>query len=333
MNKAWRVLVVEAFDEAGMSLLEARPDIQVDVVAGPSAADFEERLAAADAVTLRMAPFDADLIARAPALKVVSRHGVGYDTVDVAALTARGIPLAIVGEANAVSVAEHTLCLMLALARRIPQYDAATRRGEFAWRLRADSIELAGKAVLLVGLGRIGREVARRCQAFGMRILVHDPQQSAAAIEAVGGRVAPDLAAALAEADLVSLHSPLTRETRHLLDAAALGRMKRGAILINTARGELVDETALAVALAEGHLAGAGMDVFEQQPLPTDSPLASLDNVILTPHSAGMTREAAARIAVACAQNVLGALDGRLDPANVVNPEVLGAALPAASAR
>jgi D-3-phosphoglycerate dehydrogenase len=333
MSQAWRVLVVEAFDRSGMDLLEARPDIALDVVAGPAAPDFEARLAAAHAVTLRMTPFGADLIAKAPALRVVSRHGVGYDTVDVDALTARGIPLAVVGEANAVTVAEHTLCLMLGLARRLKAYDAAARRGEFAWRLRAESVELAGKTVLLVGFGRIGSEVARRCAAFGMRILVHDPHLSAAAIARAGGLPASDLDAALGEADVVSLHLPLTAATRHIVDAARLGRMKPGAILVNTARGGLVDEKALAAALADGRLSGAGLDVFERQPPATDSPLFRMENVLLTPHSAGMTREAAARIAVACAQNVLDALDGRLNPANVVNPEVLEAAAPAATSR
>lgn len=325
MTEPWRVLVVEAFDRAGMEMLAARQDINLNVVPGVTDSGFDRLLRTAHAVTLRMAPFTADLIEQARSLRVVSRHGVGYDTVDLEALTRRGIPLAVTGESNPATVAEHALALMLALARKLPQYDAAQRRGEFSWRLRAETVELLDKTVLLVGCGRIGQEVARRCAAFGMRVLVHDPYISADEVSAAGWTPAEDLEAAFAITDFVSLHAPLGPETEALIDAQALAVMKPTAFLINTARGGLVDETALVAALSEGRLAGAGLDVYDPQPPKADNPLFALDNVIVTPHSAGMTREGAARIGVACAQNVLDALDGCLNPDNVVNPGVLGA--------
>jgi D-3-phosphoglycerate dehydrogenase len=325
MTTGWRVLVIEAFDPAGMELLSSAPNVTVDVVGSPSEPGFDGLLKAAHGVTLRMTPFPAELIQAAPSLRVVSRHGVGYDTVDVEALTRRRIPLAVVNESNPATVAEHTLALMLALARHLKAYDSALRAGDFAWRLRAESVELFGKTVLLVGFGRIGREVARRCAAFSMEVLVYDPHVPTGEIARAGGSPAGGLMAALGAADFVSLHAPLGPETRSLINAQALACMKPGAILVNTARGGLIDEPALAAALAEGRLAGAGLDVFAPQPPAPDNPLLGMDNVILTPHSAGMTREGAARIGKACAQNVLDGLEGRLDPGNVVNPETLEA--------
>ena len=235
MTAPWRVLAVEAFDAAGMALFDARPDVELSVVSGISDTGFDNLLESAHAVTLRMTPFTADLIERATSLRVVSRHGVGYDTVDVAALTRRGIPLAIAGESNPATVAEHALALMLALARKLPQYDAALRRGEYNWRLRAETVELLNKTLLLVGGGRIGREVARRCAAFGMQILIHDPYLSPDDIAGTGWILADDFSAALSTADFVSLHAPLSDETRFLIDAQSLALMKPTAFLVNTA--------------------------------------------------------------------------------------------------
>jgi len=332
MTARWRVLVIERFDPAGMEVLSACPDVTVDVVGSTAEPGFESLLRAAHGVTLRMTPFRAELIAAAKSLRVVSRHGVGYDTVDVEALTRRRIPLAVVNESNPATVAEHTLAMMLALARRLAEYDAALRAGDFSWRLRTESIELYGKTVLLVGFGRIGREVARRCAAFDMKVLVCDPHVPADEIARGGYSAAGDLRAGLGAADFASLHAPLGPGTRRLIDAEALACIKPGAILINTARGGLVDEPALVTALTEGRLGGAGLDVFDPQPPLPGNPLLAMRNVILTPHSAGMTREGAARIAKACAQNVLDGLHGRLDPGNVVNPETLESAASAVGA-
>jgi D-3-phosphoglycerate dehydrogenase len=317
-----RVLIIEPIHPAGMALLQKRADIRFDVVSGRDAPGFLDRLAEADAATVRMMPFAADLVAAAKKLKVLARHGVGYDTVDVAALTAAGIPLAILGEVNAVPVAEQVLCFMLALARRVGEFDRATRSGDFAIRHRGLTFELAGKTLLLVGFGRIGREVARRAQAFAMRVVAYDPFVPAREIASAGCAPVSDWRNALSDADFVSLHAPLTAETRGMIGAQEIACMKSGAFLINTARGGLLDSAALAAALREERIAGAAIDVYPEHPPRADEPLLKLDSVLLSPHSSGMTRECTERMAIACAENVLAGLDGTLDPARVVNREV-----------
>jgi len=317
------VLIIEPFDAAGIRLLDARSDVTYEVVDSVSSPGFEEKLMTAEAVTLRMTPFGEGLISKAPNLHIVSRHGVGYDTVDVSALSKRGIPLAVVGDVNAIAVAEHTLCLILALARQLPRYDQAVRTGDFAFRTSASSIELDGKTILLIGYGRIGRVVAKRCLAFGMKVLTTDPAVEHTQIEADGCVPISKITEALGDADFVSLHAPLTPDTRGLVSREMFNRMKPTAYLINTARGGEVDELALVEALEQGQIAGAALDVFAPQPPRPDNPLLSRSDVILTPHSAGMTRECARRIAIDCVQNVLDAFDGKLAPEKVINKDVL----------
>jgi len=281
------------------------------------------RIGEADAITARLARIDAGLIARGRRLRIVARHGVGYDAVDVEALTARGIPLTITPEANAGSVAEHALMLMLACARRVTGYDARLRA--LAWGLVPDlpTVDLAGRTVLVVGFGRIGTRVARLCAAFGMRVMVSDPAVPWNTIKGLGHIPVEDVRAALGEADIVTLHCPGSRENRDMVDAAFLAAMKRGAMLINTARGSLVDEHALAASLRGGHLSAAGLDVFAEEPAVASNPLLGLANVVLTPHSAAGTAEGMRRMAMSCAESILACFAGTLDPHVVVNPEVL----------
>jgi D-3-phosphoglycerate dehydrogenase len=319
-----RVFVVDKVHPAGLALLRQRPGITVETLELPTPDTILEGARAADGIVIRTSPLPGAAIAAAPHLKIVSRHGVGYDNVDLAALNARRIPLAVVGSVNAVSVAEHALYLLLATMKCGAAYDHAVRAGPWGFRNSLAAREVDGKTLLILGFGRIGREVARRAAAFGMRILVHDPFLAANAITAPV-EPAADLDAALAEADAVSLHLPLTAESRHIIDAARLARMKPTAVLISTARGGLIDEAALVDALRERRLAAAGLDVFAEEPPPADHPLLGLDNVVLSPHSASLTQESAMRMSVVAAQNCLDGLDGTLDPSLVVNPDVLGA--------
>jgi D-3-phosphoglycerate dehydrogenase len=317
-----KVLVIQSFHEDGLDVLRARPDVTLEIAEG-GAADLGERIEDADGVTIRTAPLPVAVLARAQRLKVVARHGVGYDNIDLPWLTGRGIPLAITADANATSVAEHVLFMMLALAKQSRRYDRATREGGWAARNDLSAFDLAGRQVLILGFGRIGREVAPRCRAFGMAVGVFDPYVEADVIEAAGCRPVTDFRAALPETDVLTLHMPMTSNLRHLIGAAELAALPAHALLINCARGGLVDEAALHEALAGGRLAGAGLDVFEQEPPPADHPLFGLDTVLLSPHSAGLTMECARRMAVSTARNVLAGIDGRLDPAMVVNREVL----------
>jgi D-3-phosphoglycerate dehydrogenase len=318
-----KVLIIQPFHEDGMKLFEARPDVACEIVDG-SLEELALKIRDADGVTIRTSLLPGAVLERAERLKVVSRHGVGYDNIDVATLTRRGIPLAIAADANATAVAEHTLYFMLALAKQGLRYDRATREGQWAVRNSLDAVDLMGRRVLVMGFGRIGREVAKRCAAFGMVVMVYDPYVQANLIEAAGDcRSVPDFEAALPETDVLTVHLPLGPESRGLIGSAELAALPAHAFVINAARGGIVDEAALHDALTSGKIAGAALDVFDQEPPPDDHPLFALDNVILSPHSAGLSKEAAIRMAISTARNVLAGIDGKLDPSMVVNREVL----------
>jgi D-3-phosphoglycerate dehydrogenase len=318
-----KILIIQPFHADGMALFDARDDVTYEIVDGKSEAELIEKIRDADAATIRTALVSEAVIDAAERLKVLSRHGVGYDNIHVPALTRRGIPLAIAADANATAVAEHTLFFMLALAKQALRHDRATREGRWEIRNSFETVDLMGRSVLVLGYGRIGREVARRCAAFGMQVGVYDPYVQANLIEADGYRSIPDYQAVLGETDVLTAHMPLAGESRHLIGAAELAALPDHALVINCARGGIVDEDALYEALTAGTIAGAGIDVFEQEPPPEDHRLFRLDNVLLSPHTAGMSREAALRMAVSTARNALAALDGKLDPTMVVNREVL----------
>ena len=313
------VLVVGDVAPAGLSLLRAQADVTFEMIPEGDPEAVRARLPETDGLLVRTMQMPGDLLDAAQNLRVVSRHGVGYDNLDVGYLTERAIPLAITATANAVSVAEHAFWLILELAKRGHAHDRELRQGNWAWRSGVHARELAGKRLLLVGCGRTGRELATRALAFGMDVDVFDPFAQAPAC----CRQVPQLEPALADADVVSLHLPRTAATVNLFDATMLARLPTHAILVNTARGGIIDEAALVDALQAGRLRGAGLDVFDQEPPPADHALLALGNAILTPHVAGVTTEAMLRMAIEAASNVLAGLDGRLDPAMVVNREVL----------
>ncbi len=316
-----KVLVVQRLRPEAMALLDARPDIAYEVLTDTSPENLLRHAAETEALTIRDAILPPEIVEAAPGLRVVSRHGVGYDNIPLDLCTRRGIPVTVVGDVNAVSVAEHTFYLILAAARHGSLLDRATRSGDFAMRVRVVGTELRGSTLLIVGYGRIGREVAARARAFGMAILVHDPYADAAAHPDV--RFAPNLHEALAEAQVVSLHLPLTEATRNLIGVPELARMRRGAILVNAARGGIIDEVALVAALDSGHLGGAALDTFAVEPLPANHPLCGRDDVVLSPHSAALTEQCLVAMGLATVRNALAGLDGALDPALVVNRVVL----------
>lgn len=318
-----KVLVAGIVNEAGLALLEGRPDVDFEVLAALSAAELEARIADLDGLLVRLTPVTAAMIDKADRLKVVSRYGVGYDSVDVAALTRRGIPLTVVGEANSVSVAEHAIGMMVAVSRRMLACDRAVRGGDYGAQRAAAQSDLWGKCVLVVGFGRIGTRVAKRCAAFEMEVIVADPYVPRQRVEEAGYRYVGDLREALGVADFVTLHMPANQDKSPEMTRAEIDAMKPGAYFINTARGSLVEEEALAAALARGHLSGAGLDVTREEPPAPDCPLLGLDNVIFTPHSAALTQESNRRMSIASAQNILDGIDGRLRRSMVINKEVL----------
>jgi len=319
-----KVLIIGRFHDDGMRLFEDRPDVATEIVDGADEAEVSEKIRDADGVTIRTSLLPAHVVERALRLKVVSRHGVGYDNIDLDALTRRRIPLAIAADANATAVAEHTLYFMLALAKQGRHYDRAVRENRWAERNDLGPVDLLGRRVLILGFGRIGREVARRCAAFGMTVTIHDPYVQANVIEAAGDYTSvPDFHAALPETDILTVHLPLGPESRGLIGFSELAALPPHAFVINAARGGIIDEPALYDALTTGKIAAAALDVFDQEPPPPDHPLLTLPNLLLSPHNAGLSKQAAIRMAISTARNALAGLDGKLDASMVVNREVL----------
>jgi D-3-phosphoglycerate dehydrogenase len=313
------VLVLKPLRAPALEMLEARGDLRVVRVDAPTEADVARHLPEAHAVCIKNTPLPARLLGDAPNLAVVSKHGVGLDNLPMAELSARGIPVAWIGDANAGAVAEHAMMLMLALARRLPQHQARARAGGYITDPDWPTFDLRGRRLLLAGLGRIGTRVADLARAFGMEVTAHDP----AAPDHPGVARVASLVEGLAAADVVSVHAPYTPATEALIDARALAAMPPGGWLVNTARGKLVDEAALLASLEAGHLAGAGLDVLRTEPPDPADPLLAHPRVIVTPHTAALTEDTADAMSRLTARNALDGLDGRLDPRLVANPEAL----------
>ena len=307
----------------GLALLEARHDVTVRQLVRPSPGELAAAVSGAQAVLVGLEVVDEALLDRAPELKVVSRFGVGYDTVDIPACTRRGVVVGVTNGGNDLAVAEHTMMLLLAVARRAIEMDASVRAG--AWMIREGRPmgELAGRTVLVIGYGRIGTRVARFCAAFGMRVMVCDPAFPVPRIAADGHIPVTDIAAALPEVDVLTLHCPLSDTTHHLINRELLDLMKPTAWLINAARGPLVDEAALVAALRSGKLEAAGLDVQMREPPDPANPLLQLKNVVLSPHNAAAPIECYEKMSVRAAKNMLELFDSVLDPGYVVNPETL----------
>jgi D-3-phosphoglycerate dehydrogenase len=316
-----KVLIVQPLHPEAIALLDARHDVEYTVLTDFSEANLLANIVGVEAMTIRDAPLPRAVIEAADRLVVISRHGVGYDNIPIDACTQRSIPVTLVGAVNAISVAEQTMLLMLAAARATIELDTAVRSGDFAARSRVLGVELRGRTLVLVGYGRIGREVATRAAAFGMRVCAVDPYLTA--IEGV--QLLESLDQALPVADVLSLHLPLSEATHNLIGARELAMMPAGSILVNASRGGLVDEAALIDAVRSGHLHGAGLDTFAVEPLPVDSPLMAEPRIVLSPHSAALTEQALIAMGITTVRNALAGLDGTIDPALVVNESVLTA--------
>ena len=323
-----KIFITESMSQQGRALLNARDDI--DLVEFPnmiSQADFNARLkehAPVHGVALGGTRFGEPELESSKDMLVVTRIGVGFDAVDVPALSRRKVPLMVAGTANSPSVAECAVFMMLTLAKRATEMHSLVRDNRWPDRLGMLPYDLFGKTVLIVGFGRIGTRTAKRCLAMEMNVLIFDPYKPAADIKAAGCEPVTDLDAALPRADFVSIHCPKNPETIGMFNADRLKRMKPAAFLINTARGGIVDEAALHAALSSRKLAGAGLDVFEQEPPPAGHVLFALPNVIMAPHVAGVTVEAVDRMSEQTARNILSVLDGDPLRQNVINQDVLG---------
>ena len=312
-----KVLVRESIADAGVDLLREHFDVDVDLDS-----PLEDIVGEYDAIVVRSATkLTADVIDRATNLKVIGRAGVGVDNVDVEAATRRGIVVANAPESTVVSAAEHTIGLLVALARNIPQAHAALKQGRWE-RKTYGGIELAGKTLGVLGFGRIGQQVARRALGLGMRVVAYDPYVAAERFRELGVERVETPEEVYDAAEFITLHLPLTDETRKSINGDAFARMRDGVRLVNAARGQLVDEDALLDALRSGKVAGAALDVFSAEPY--SGPLLELDNVVVTPHLAASTDEAQDRAGVIVAEQVAAALEGGL-VTNAVNIPAIGA--------
>lgn len=320
---SWCVVVSEPMPGPGMALLAGSPDVELVVLGEPAGAALAGALPTADAVIIvaESPHLSARMLEAAPRLALAARMGAGTDNFDIPALTARRIPLLTTGATNAGAVAEHAFYLMLALAKRGPARDRAVKQG--LWPRGFGAVELAGATCLVVGLGRIGREIARRAAAFDMTVLGFDPLLPPAAADAIPVQRVAALQDGIGLADVVVVACALTDETRGLIGASALAVMKPTALLVNVSRGAIVDEAALAEALAHGRIAGAGLDVMAVEPPAKDNPLLGRDDVVLTPHIASHVASVYDRMSLVCGRLVLDALHGRIDRGAVVNPQVL----------
>src|SRR5579885_3509907 len=299
------ILVAEPLSPAGIDLLKAQPGWNV-IISNPK--EYEQHLATADALLVRSAvKVKADVLAKAPRLRVIGRAGVGVDNVDLDAATAAGVLVMNTPGGNAVSVAEHTLALMLAMARSIPQANASTKSGKWE-KKKFLGTELRGKTLGVVGLGSTGREVVKRAKAFEMKIVAHDPYVSSQSAADLGVQLVP-LAELYRDSDYITLHVALTPETNRMLNAQAFSQMKKGVRIVNCARGELIDPAALRQAIESGHVAGAALDVFEKEP-PGADPLFELESLVATPHIAGSTEEAQEIVGMRIVEQMIDYLRG-----------------------
>jgi D-3-phosphoglycerate dehydrogenase len=305
-----KVLVSDALSEEGLKVFKESKELTVDVKTDLKPDALKEIIKDYDALVVRSATkVTKDVIQAAKKLKVIGRAGVGLDNVDLEAATQKGIIVMNTPAGNTISTAEHTFSMILSLSRNIPQANASTKKGEWK-RSKFMGVEVYGKTLGIVGFGRIGSEVAKRALSFGMKILAYDPFLSAEVAESIGVEIA-ELKKVLQEADYITVHTPLTDETRHMISDKEFALMKKGVRVINCARGGIIDEAALVKALKEQKVAGAAMDVFENEPLSAENELLKLDNVVITPHLGASTEEAQVNVAIEVAEIVRDALLGR----------------------
>lgn len=311
-----KFVMTQAICPEGMEKLKKETDgkIEIYVADNQDPNNYLEEMQDADALIVRIAKCDSHAIENSPKLKVIGRTGVGYDTVDVKKATELGIPVVITPGANNRSVAEHAVAMMFALSKNLYEGQTETVKGNWEIRSVRKAFELEGKTVGVIGLGAIGRETARICQGIGMKLAGYDPFMSREKIEALGAVYYEDYRELIKDADIITVHVPLTEETKDMIGAEELAAMKRTALVINCSRGGIVSETALCEALREGVIAGAGTDVFCNEPPKADDPLLNTPNLIISPHSAAQTREAVIKMASMCVDGCLAVCRGEKWP-------------------
>ncbi len=309
----YKIGIIEKIHESGIELLKNTKNFEYEIIEDVSQDNLIKVLPKFDGVTLRVAKLNSAILKNCKKLKVISRHGVGYDNVDLKYLKKNKIKLLITATANAVSVAEHVMYMLLSLSKGITKYDQMVRSGEFRKAVsKIETFELLNKEILILGFGRIGKILTKRCIGFEMNVNIYDPFVDKKKIVDFGGKKVEDLNLALKTADFLSIHMPLNKVTKNLIDLNKLKSMKKNIIIINTARGGIINEKDLDYALNNKIIFGAGLDVFEKEPIEMSNPLIKNKKVLLSPHSATFTKECTKRMGIQTVQNLIDFFENKL---------------------
>ena len=319
MTKKRKILIIQKVHEKGMELIKNHPNFDVEITDDISEKNLKTKILGCDGVSVRIAKLSGEVMQEAKNLKIVSRHGVGYDNIDLKYAKERDLKIAITANANAVTVAEHVMFNLLNISKRKDLFDKTVREGNFKDRNKLPkTIELWKKNFLIVGFGRIGQALIKRCLGFEMNVYVFDPFVSKEKIESMKGKKVENLEETIKTMDVISLHMPLTEKTKNLINYDLLKTMRKNCIIINAARGGIINEIDLNKALNENLIFGAGIDVFEVEPPKNNNPLLKNDKVFLSPHTAAFTEECMIRMGMETIQNIIDFFEEKLDKSKIV---------------
>ena len=314
-----KILIIQPIHKAGIELLENNSDYEVELIENVDEKDIKSKIVECDGLSIRTAKLSSELINASKKLKIISRHGVGYDNIDLKSSKEKNITLAITATANAVAVAEHVIFMLLNISKRKDMYDKTVREGNFTNRNKLPkTIELWKKNILIAGFGRIGQSLIKRCKGFEMNVFVYDPFISKKKIEEFGGIKVEDLKETVKSMDAISLHMPLNEKTKDIINLNLIKTMKKNCIIINAARGGIINEQDLNKALNENLIFGAGLDVFETEPPKEDNPLLKNDKVFLSPHTATFSEECMIRMGKETTQNIIDFFEKKLDKSKII---------------
>jgi len=314
-----KILIIQSIDKAGIDLLDKQSNYEYEIVEDIKPENIKQKIKDCDAISLRTSKITSDILESADKLKLISRHGVGFDNIDLDSSKKNGIKIAITATANAVAVAEHVIFMLLSISKRRNMYDDSVKSGNFAERTKLPkTMEIWNKNILIAGFGRIGQSLIKRCLGFEMNVFVYDPFVSSEKIEEMGGKKVDNLIESVKNMDAISLHMPLNNETENMINYDLLKTLRKNCIIINAARGGIINEIDLDKALNENIIFGAGMDVFKNEPPEKENPLLKNDKVFLSPHSATFTEECLRRMAKETIQNIIDFFNEKLDKSKIV---------------
>ena len=313
------ILIIQPIDKSGIEILENHPDYNFEIIDGTDLEEIKKKIIECDGISIRTAKLPAEVIRGAKNLKIISRHGVGYDNIDLEAAKEKNITISITATANAVAVAEHVMFMLLNISKRKDMYDKTVKSGRFNDRNKLPkTIELWNKNILIMGFGRIGKSLIKRCIGFEMNVYIYDPFVSKEEIESLGGKKIEDLKEGVKKMDALTLHIPLNEKTKNIINYDVLKNMKKNCIIINASRGGIINENDLNKSLNENKIFGAGLDVFDTEPPDNDNPLLKNDKTFLSPHTAAFTEECMVRMGKETIQNIIDFFDKKLEKSKIV---------------